>query len=73
MKTINVYFGATTKVQMGHLVVEDDVNIEDLIQTWLKQGYAKIHYMNNTIFIYVPWGNVTYCQYASRADANQGI
>ncbi len=38
---------------------------------WIKQGFCKLHYMNNSIYIYVPWANVIYCQYASQHDANR--
>lgn len=73
MKIINVYFNSVTKVQIGHLTVEDDQSIEEQIQEWIKQGYARVHYMNNSIYIYVPWTNIIYCQYASREDANRDV
>ncbi len=62
-KTISVYFQAVTKVSVGHLSVEDDVDIEDMIAEWSKKGYARVHYVRDTNFIYIPWGNIVYCQY----------
>ena len=64
MKTINVYFGAVNKVSKGHIDVEDDVDIEVLLKAWMEQGYAKVHYMSNRIFAFIPWANVVYCAYA---------
>lgn len=63
-KIVNVYFQAVTKVSMGSLTIDDDQDIEDLMKEWQGQGFAKVHYMNNKIFIYIPWTNVVYCSYS---------
>jgi hypothetical protein len=63
MRTVNIYFQAVTKVSMGTLNVSDDESIEDLMALWMKQGYARVHYQNNSIYIYIPWVNIIYCQY----------
>jgi hypothetical protein len=65
MKTINVYFGAVTKVQVGHLEVSDEESIEDLMASWISQGFIRIHYQDTRSFIYVPMTNLIYAQYRS--------
>lgn len=63
MKTINLYFQAVTKVSMAHLVIEDHENIEDYMRQWSTTGFAKVHYMSEKIYIYIPWNSIVYCQY----------
>lgn len=63
MKKISVYFGAVTSVKVGHLDVDDDRTIEDIMQEWTKQGYACVHYLGNKQKIYVPLANIVYAQY----------
>lgn len=63
MKTINIYFQATTKVSMAHLNVEDNENIEDYIKSWIAESYCKAHYSSEKIYIYIPWSNVLWVQY----------
>jgi hypothetical protein len=62
MKKIKVYFKAVTKVQVGHITIDDGKTIDDYMSEWMKQGYAKIHYVNNYGFVYVPWTSIIYCQ-----------
>ncbi len=63
MKQINVYFMAVTKVSKATLPIEDDVNVEELLKGWLKQGYCKAHLSSNRIYVFIPWANVVYIQY----------
>lgn len=68
MKTILVYFTGVTKVSVGHLVVNDDVDLETYLKQWQTQGYCRCHYMSDKIAIYIPWCNVIYAQYKDTID-----
>jgi hypothetical protein len=62
-KKISVYFGAVTSVKVGHIEIDDDKTIEDVMKEWIDQGFARVHYLGNKHLIYIPVPNIVYCQY----------
>jgi hypothetical protein len=62
MKQINIYYQATTKVSMAHLIVDDNEDIETYLKLWIAQGYCKAHLSSNKVTAYIPWANIVWCQ-----------
>jgi hypothetical protein len=68
MKNIAVYFQNVTKTSVAHVHIEDNEDIEDKISEWIKLGFVRAHFNNNSVTTYIPWVNVMFIQYASTHD-----